>query len=143
MKNILFSLIDSLSSLVDKLFYKISIFWVYIEAYIHFRKPLKASNRIIVFNNWIIEYKTVGTNKSEVEKEILDVINGNWASTFQHKAVNELADSFGSILKSSININRMFRNKDEIFFLKLKLQPFSEYITEQRNLQIKNLLNEE
>lgn len=128
----------------DKISHVTDIMGVYLISFFKFRMPVKRSGQIIYKNNWVVNYTVIMVKLQNVESEINYALYNNRLSfIFEGKAHKELSKCFSDILKSTINIKHHLSGKDEFFFTKLQLQPFSEYITEQRNLQIKNLLNEE
>lgn len=111
-------------------------------------KITRKIDKVVILENWVIYYDVLVIKNLNINNVILST-SKNWHTIFSHspKNIEEAKKYFPSILKNLIHIdgfgkNNIPFNNDEYFFKKIKLQPLSEYISEQRNLQLNKLINE-
>jgi len=126
-----------MNNIIDK-------FFIYLISAFKGRLPFKYRDTYIIGNIWAIHYECLSVDSLDVSEAIKSSIHIKYTvihNKFYSLNVDEkeFKDLFEKTLKTFVSLEYLLKDQS-IFFTQFKLQDYSEYKKEQRDLIIKNLL---
>lgn len=121
----------------------LDILFIYIQSFLKGRMPYRRKGTYIISDSWVVHYDVVSTKYYDVNyliKDASDIFTLDYSNStnLSNLGMRVLTNEYNKIL-SYITLQSLYK-KNDIFFKNFKLQPYSEYITQRRDLTINKLL---
>lgn len=118
---------------------------VYIDSLFKGRLPFRYKGIYIIDESWVIHYSCLSVNQIDMSSFIGNCIQQKFTpylDRFKFESYGQdLVELYQKSLQAFLGLDAIFEDEN-IFFTQFKLQRYSEYKSERRDLLIKNLLNE-